>query len=206
MSETKYTPLVTRDKFFKLSKRKQRVLIAQDVVMRLKLNMLSPITGSFIHIKEGIGRYIDKSLATQATVNTHQCEVCAKGALACAWLGNLNLLNADDFNLDTTAQSKGTQEMVGTFGHKLLNRIEGLYECWTAHTCRGQHSSWGGDAPDRNYDDNSFQLESYNKYMQRLCKLGDGERLTTIMNNIVKNKGRLLIPGLNKKKGYYIGT
>ncbi len=179
----KYKPTLTRKDFFDLDIYEQRVAIAKDVLLRLDCNLILPRKGLFVHSKSFVnGRHG----VSQTTVNTNVCSVCAKGAIVCSWFGNLNKHGLDTFSLDDNAdfddKNSGHWEVVRTFGDtwKFLER---LFEGW-------------------NYSSDDIRVRNY---IKSLIDIPTETRLRVIFKNLVKNKGKILVPGINKKAGIRIG-
>ncbi len=190
----KYTPIITREKFFKLSKRKQIVTIAEDVIARIKLGLVKPAEGTFLRVVDLSSNEVD-----QAVVNQEPCVACAKGALVCAWLGNLNKFNADQFCLGSDAYGNGSEELLATFGGSLWNALEALFEGWDAREAAAnqdhrifdfEYTQWDVD-DDLSVDDKRTLL-SFDTYVEKLSHMTAKPKILLLMRNLIKNKGFLI--------------
>ncbi len=185
-----YTPVLTREQFLKLTKRQQRVAIAEDVLARLNAKLLIAQAGTFVEV---VGSFTRS--ATKEVLNSNQCHACAKGALVCAWLGTMNEHTVSDFSLDSEVTSPGHDELLATFGKSLYDALERLFEGWETRKGHGC------------FVDTPQKLKSFNRLIDKLSLIGNDDAvLQHLMNNLITNKGRLFIPGVNKKKGYHIGS
>jgi hypothetical protein len=127
------TKLMTQEEFNKLSINEKRVAIAKDVIIRIN-------NGNFIeargHIFQGEiedYKYSDK-LDPKTAINTKKCEVCARGALLCSWIGNFN--NVDWTALDKIGGGFGKSynsehfppQLLEVFDKVMLDNIEAAFE------------------------------------------------------------------------------
>jgi hypothetical protein len=188
-----YTPVITREAFMQLDVYARRVLICKDVIARINAKLIEPIHNIFAH----------KKYVTQDIVNTQLCEVCAKGAIACSWLGNLNKYNSlsafddqwmswrsDRHNKDIN----GILDIAETFSLDLWHAIECAYE--------GRRYDW---------QDSELLLLNAGKITMAFQSIQDEgrisldwggsaasgtNRLIAIMQNIIDNNGYLVIGDL----------
>jgi hypothetical protein len=171
-----YTPTISRRDFKRLGKKRQRVLIAQDVLARIKAKLIVAESGVMFGGND--------TEATQEHVNTTQCSVCAKGAIACAWLGNLNHYKSlASFDIDGNQAKAGTKEVVESFGRHLWDAIQCAFE--------GAAFSWHSLQV---RDNESDIVASFSRFTN------ETNRIAAIMQNIVDNDGRLML-----KDGALIG-
>ncbi len=180
----KYSTFTTRKEFFALDIYERRVAIARDVLLRLKLKLINPKKGRFIEPQE----YQYGASLSREFVNSKTCEVCAKGAIVCSWFGNLNKHDFNSFSLSdfpdrNPAYHAGTFEVMETFG-VVWTVLEYLFEGWLRHS-----------------ELTDIDAKNYSRYLQTL---NHDDRLTVLFKNLIRNKGKILIPK-KKKKGRLIG-
>lgn len=178
--------IISRSKFFKLSPADRRVQIAKDILFRLKSEHFTALNGVFT----GVNTIIPDKDLTPKDVEDNQCEVCAKGAIACSWFINLNKHNFSDFSLSSDAENDAMKELIGTFGKDIWNVLECLFENFDISDY------------ETGFDEN--QKNEIQSYASRLDKYDANEVMFKLFTNIVRNNGSLLIPNSKKKKGFLI--
>lgn len=118
----KYTNLINKEEFDKLTKEQKIAAICQDVIDRLTLSNLVANTGSFMPTDDTV--IVNKTFIN----NQRRCFVCAKGAVFCSWVGNFNEFESvvnvkrNDFNW------RRTPELLAIFGREMLDEIEISFE------------------------------------------------------------------------------
>jgi hypothetical protein len=187
MKKPKYRPL-SKARFDKLTVYQQRVAIMKDIILRIDLSILIPFRGSFIHDDEL--PHATTSTDLQCEFNkVRNCEACAKGALAMAWIGNFNKYMVEDFGLDGRQDTgeKGTKELVACFGRDLFDAIEIGFEGWVAEwhakKFRGKDSS----------EDPTRLSEKIIREFGRSFDTQASHALRAIAKNIIKNKGVMVL-------------
>lgn len=176
-----FLPTITAAQFKRMGKRAKIVAIAKDVIARIDAEFIEAIQGNMFWRAP----YADTAKKLKTEINRQVCEVCAKGALACAFVGSLNRYESleGEFDLEGDSNSKGTQELVSIFGRELWDAIEVAFE---------EHSfSWNIQHGTSLADSIIASFEG----------IEDSQtRLRAIYANIVKNRGRMKL-----KDGTFIG-
>lgn len=149
--------------FNESTKAQKRVMIAQDCIDRIKCNLLTANTGSFISYQ---GCKIDQKL-----VNTTTCQVCAKGGLFASYIGRVN--NFSDECLGNHERNEAHKKLLEVFTLRQLAIIEYAFE----GTQYIYSVSLTTDMEDKLEE---FYEENYED---------DDQRLIKICENIIKNKG-----------------
>jgi len=162
--------LINKTEFNKLSAAQKRVAIAKDVLLRIKKKNIKQYQGDFFLNKEDIFEELDEKDSIQDAINSSQCEVCAKGALVCSWVGNFNKVKKEDiesFEVNLVFEDAAPKGLVKLFGRDMLDSIEYNFEgedyAWTSH--------------------NALR-KGYNKKYNN--------NLRAIMQNIIENEGKFI--------------
>jgi hypothetical protein len=120
--------LLNKKKFAALSRNEQRKVICQDVLKRIELDLIKPNSGQFFKNKYSVG---EGNQTPQEVVNSKKCEVCAKGALMCSWVGNFNNCDFDsfyNFSEELRDSIRYPHELLAIFGRDMLDNIEAAFE------------------------------------------------------------------------------
>jgi hypothetical protein len=163
--------LLNKSYFNALTRNYQRVAICMDVIARLNAEKILPHSGNFFNNRNIIAGYT--RLTVQESINTNTCEVCAKGALFCSWVGNFN--NVEREGLERVSEvaddlTRVVPELVAIFGQEMLDQIEAAFE--------GETYCW-----------------HYDQYATRqYAKAFDGFDLKHIMQYIIDNRGEFPLP------------
>ncbi len=176
--------LISKKKFDELSIRQKRVAIAKDVLARIKNKLINAQTGYFMQSTTfAYFTHQMDSKGAQKVFNTKKCEVCAKGALVCAWVGNFNHYSGRDIvNFDEYVRPfKYPDELVKIFGHKMLAAIETAFE--------NRELSWNKK---EEMGDNRLSEKEMSDLLYKSAGKYEG-RLDEIMNNIIENKGKFVV-------------
>ena len=141
--------LVTRielsnEKFIKLSKAKQRVVIAQDCLDRIKINQLKPLNCKFIDDNDlktiVLGSDSDVFLDSVTEVASCSlkekfnvmpvCSACAKGSLLLSFVGRINSFDVNDlsFKNNNDSNDKSHSKLLEIFDVRQLALIEMAFE------------------------------------------------------------------------------
>lgn len=158
--------------FNKLSKSEKKIAIIKDVLLRLKKQNIVAERGDFMKIPylfEGKNNFNLKDFINNK--ETKDCEVCAKGALFCSWVGINNEFTSKD-NVNAENDSKSILVMSSVFTLKQLSLIETAFEC--------KYFPWNEKLTDKEIDKCSDFGEKYQE---------DGDRLVAILKNMLKNNG-----------------
>jgi len=162
--------LIDKKTFKSLTAAQKRVEIAKDVLLRIKKKMVSPTVGQFFTNLDDVIGGLDWKDSVQEAINNSQCEVCAKGALVCSWVGNFNRVKKKDvvgFDIDLRYEDSFPKSLVKLFGRDMLdcieNNFEGMDYGWASKEAskRGIHPKYCGN-------------------------------LAAIMKNIIKNNGTFI--------------
>ncbi len=161
--------------FAALSKEEKIVAICRDVIYRMDSGLIEPHNGDFFRNKFFLN---DTDGTPQTEINTKECEVCAKGALMCSWVGNFNNYDWDAFYSfnERMLRQEYPRELTIIFGETMLDNIEAAFE--------GNAYSW------------HINIEEALRYVGKFEK-GD---LRGIMNYIIENNGTFPVPFVS----YYV--
>ena len=174
---------MTKKQFNRLRPEKRRIALAKDVLQQLKAEKLIPVHMQYIRFPFDVcGCDSGKTVMKNAS-----CEVCAKGALICAYVARFN-----DYTVSEMKEAPHmNQDMIEVFGLSLWNAIEALYEGWIFH------KSGGTDVPDVMANENSM---GRNMFIETFPEHYNGSRrqwpMETLMRNIIHNKGKLNYSGV----------
>jgi hypothetical protein len=168
------------DKFKKLSKEEQIVEIAKDTIERIRLKQLIPETGHFIKSNSyfKIINSNKKQFKTLINSDLKECEVCAKGALFCSYVGRVNKFKIENLDQFNSSENKNHEKLLEIFTFEQLDLIEIAFEGKSyLHKCK-----------------DGFLIEKaeefYNKYPDEEYDIDNSEeRLLTICENLINNKG-----------------
>lgn len=128
--------LIDQATFEQLSPAEKRIAICRDVIARIDGGLICPQNGSFFANFELIR---NEEQSPQETLNTRECQVCAKGALMCSWVGNFNkadwhTLEGFDESLNYINYPSYPEQLLEIFGREMLDNIEAAFEgaeyCW----------------------------------------------------------------------------
>jgi len=176
------TNLLNEVEFNKLTRNQKRVKIAEDVIFRIFAENLIESNGSILggNIKE-----IVEEVPLKEAINNTSCEVCARGAIMCSWIGNFNKVTWNDidplYRRMIDYSSKGfPPQLLEVFDQEMLDNIEAAFE----------HSTF-----EWHYDHNETQ-----KYVDAFERYDDeedeyiGTPIVLLMEWIIKNNGDFPLP------------
>lgn len=175
--------------FDKLPKAKQRVVIAKDVIKRMKERKLKPRTQVFCSIPDTFQKKKTFSLKTYFNTSKRACEACAKGGLFMSFVGINNVFkNTDDISVDLSNQAM--KSLAKIFPKKQLAMIEVAFERNNfSYNNLAKLSEHEKDKCVQFYDSiKNTEKEWQKDYFTRM-RIKDKRCLTAIMNNIIINKG-----------------
>lgn len=183
MSKTKKPVIVytiTKKEFDKLSKKKQRLAVVQDVLDRIKLGQFKPKAKQFVgQLKTSVELEDVEQVSEILKSLDTKCEVCAKGGLFMAYVGIVNCYERKTYTNtigNGIGQENNSTEMKmlsKVFSIKQLNLIETAFEKFA-------------------YDWNVAELsneEIYSAISFGKIHNTQEKRLKAICNNIIKNEG-----------------
>jgi hypothetical protein len=162
--------------FNKATKAQKRVMIAKDCIARIEAKLFFPNRGSLIKSE---AMNINKE-----TLNSIECQICAKGGLFASYVGRVN-------NFDCRTSSVGNwnspddklhTKLSEIFTYKQLSLIECAFEGrkYLMRDNKGNNIIFG----DKTYD----KAENYRDSFET-----SNECLIEICENIIRNKGTFKI-------------
>lgn len=122
------------NKAFRAAKKAQkRVMIAEDVILRIKNKNINPIVGQILIFNDkDLDTYSNASFKnTLNNNNLTSCKVCAKGALFCSIIGRTNKITineADDYESTYSLSGKKGETLKKYFSEDQIDMIETAYE------------------------------------------------------------------------------
>lgn len=174
----------TNKAFDAASPEQKRVMIAKDVIERVKTKRLRPVTGNFLRRDQlqaesgSFKDFLNKDILTNGD-ESETCVVCAKGALFCSIIGRVNKMSVDEVRgMDFSTHSfndRGHNKLLEYFSPDQVDLIETAFE--------GGSFLKIADWTDREKSIAFFNKVGVNKYSK------SKERLIAICKNIIKNKG-----------------
>lgn len=156
-----------KETFNKLTKAKQRVVIAKDVLLRINKKKIKPQTGRFCVLPSGLAS--GEPLQNFMNKKRGSCYTCAKGGLFMSFVGINNKFNVGDY-LSENIDSESMKELSKTFTKKQLALIETAFE--------KAYYYW-----------NVPLTNSEKQKAIDFCNGSAKNRLVKICKNIIKNKG-----------------
>ncbi len=171
--------LINKEEFDLLPRNKKIVAICRDVLERIAAKNIKAEDGGFWDNRNILeGGF--PGATPQEAVNQANCKVCAKGAIFVSWLENFNKMSFNKMSWGEVWEveercSSFPDEIGVTFGEELLDNIEAAYERATF--------PW-------HYDESECEL--YTKMFSHNDTRE--ERLISIMDNIIENNGKFVLP------------
>ena len=110
----------TNEVFNNSAPEQKRVMIAQDVIDRIKAQLLQPKVQRLIRMPEC-------ARVNQENVNTLTCEVCAKGGLLASYVGRVNNFDVDCL-ISNTENNEAHVKLLELFTLEQLAIIEYAFE------------------------------------------------------------------------------
>lgn len=170
--------------FEKLGAKRRKVLIAQDILLRLKLGTYVAKTGSYTHIIKG-NDYDTRDKSAQEAIKNKQikCEVCARGGIflsSVVFKNSYNIGELDDVTLGSCLNETPEDRFIEEdWTEEELDRIECAFEEEDVHG---------------NLEEDVIDLcVEFGKQARDKRKMNSKESnraiLTCIMQNIIDNKG-----------------
>lgn len=120
---------ISKAKFDKMSKAKQRIAVAKDVLDRIKFGQFKGVGGVMISSSnlQNLKRW-GSSVSQELQCSDFQCCVCAKGGLFMAHIGIVNGISFNDIENETDLDSKDMQSLEKIFSRHQLSLIETAFE------------------------------------------------------------------------------
>ncbi len=169
--------------FRKANKARKRVMIAKDVLRQLDAKQLDVDMAPYCSI---VFPKIKTTNLQKLLTKTDECSVCAIGAVFCS---TVLYRNKFEINKHNSAFDDNGKEMyfssdresikdylIDLFDEEQCKILEYLFEGWCCY-----------DKLNIPADHLAYKYNLYNK----------SDRLRFLMNNIIKNKGTLIIEGIN---------
>lgn len=180
----KTTDLLNEVEFNKLSLNEKRIAIAKDVIIRINNSNFFEERGQIL--KGEVIRFCD--IDPKDAINTKECNVCARGALLCSWIGNFNNMKWNDlmnFNsstsTDTTYSSTAfPSQLLEVFDQVMLDNIEAAFENCTF--------DWHYDKIETQKYADAFERENEDED----CTVGTP--IIELMEWIIEHKGEFPLP------------
>lgn len=194
-----YVKPITKRAFNALSIHERRVVMAKDVIVRLKLRMLKPSNGNLFPPSTRDTLCPLGAGALQKRLNSTKqepCEGCAKGALLLSWIGLFNSYNGDALSGFTYETYERTPDhyypkgLLDTFGARLLNAIESAFEnrYYSHHESSFTMITFiTFDAICHHFGSAAYKPEGYAAIKDTT------PLLIAILTNVVKNRGRMVV-------------
>lgn len=184
----KQPTLIDKEAFDKLSLNEKRVALAKDVIARINTENFVEYSGQLFRGPASLKTDMNPKTA----INNHTCEVCARGAILCSWIGNFNKVGWDALIKFTPAAPRRTEydsmffpnQLLEVFDKEMLDNMEAVFEASTY----GWH-----------YDQHETQ-----KYVDAFSREVEGEdggdtvtvgaSIIEIMEHIINNNGEFPLP------------
>jgi len=180
--------LLNEVEFNNLTLNEKRVAIAKDVIIRINNNNFLENRGQILTGEV----VINKNTNPKESINTKQCEVCARGALLCSWIGNFNNVGWDELSeFDSKlnysvnyGSNTFPSPLLEVFDREMLDNIEAAFEASTF--------SWHYDLYKTQQYVNAFAIyeedeEDGDEYLV-------GTPIIELMEWIITNKGEFPLP------------
>ena len=161
---------MTKKQFNRLTDLSKRVVLAKDALIQLHLGKFIPRRGNYVVFPAYISSY---GSGQDALKQFATCDVCAKGALICAYVQSFNCLTVGDME-----RAESNPVMVEIFGSVLWGAIESLFEGW-GFDVNGVH---------HRHFENDHKMQ-FNQSHRRWT-------MEALLKNIIKNKGKLNYNGV----------
>ncbi len=161
--------------FNKATKAEKRVMIAQDCIARINVKLLFPNRGSLIK---------SESLSVnKETLNSVECQVCAKGGLFASYVGRVNNFDARTSICGWNSPKNDLHRKLSEiFTYKQLSLIEMAFE-------GRKYLYLDNKGNDISFDNKTYiKAESYRNSFESA-----DECLIEICENIIRNKGTFKI-------------
>lgn len=113
------------EKFNSASKAEQRVMVAEDCLIRIDLKQIEPKSGTFCKINASAGSNVKSVLSTSETL---VCKSCAKGSLFMSYVGRVNNYNSTDKTMDNSLKDIEHMKLLEIFSIEQLALIETFFE------------------------------------------------------------------------------
>lgn len=161
----------TNKKFEAASPAEKRVIIAQDAIARLSADNL---TAKFGKVVDYIPFALPNDSLKDYVNSSHNCKVCAKGALFCSLVGRVNKVTIGEINdTDTNLLSDSTHhKLLEYFSAEQLDLVETAFEGKTYLNAA-----------------DSEQIDAAEDFCDEYEWNETNERITAICKNIITNKG-----------------
>jgi hypothetical protein len=178
--------------FDKASAAQKRVLIARDVIARVKAKTYTPVTQSWVKIEEDNAE--DSSLQKALIEKTVKCNCCALGGLMLSCVAFKDQMEIDEAesSLDfSVVWEEVSESQIGNyFSSKQLQLIEGAFE-------RGEGFFRPKDSFNPEWDDEDGSFIGGETFKRAIAfgekYKSEKDRLIAIMENIIENNGQFKV-------------
>lgn len=165
-----------------MSRHEKMVVVCQDVIGDIEAERsFAYINSTLFDIQDGwLGIDFNDNDSGQEVLSDYKCNICAKGGLMASWVRRFNkytIREIRNFSADVTYKYY-PEELLEIFGSELLDKIELCFE-----------GSWVIEKPWNQYRDSDARIYSV-AFSNISCA---NERLIAIMQNIIDNKGELVV-------------
>lgn len=192
MKTKTFLPTISPARFARMGQLAKRAAIARDVVARINGGFIIASPSELFH---EVPTAPDSTQLKQA-INEQPCEVCAKGALACSLVGNLNRYDSLCRHFGAgfmQPNESGTAELCDIFGAALWSAVEVAFEQqafnWTDSALRTSFNQgpqlgkrWSAYGLTRL---GQLVIDSFKRYSNPT------KRMRAVYANVAENKGRM---------------
>lgn len=166
--------------FKKSNKSRRRVLIARDVIERIKLKNIYANQGIICRFNDRISLRDKDSLKDFVNNNINSCQTCAKGSMFISYVGRVNKFTYGEFSHDlNTHNCNEMQKLLELFSEEQLAKIEYAFE--------GGQYVWR-DSQGNKIEISDEEADKMDEFYQEYKK-DDNLRMIKICENIISNKG-----------------
>lgn len=113
--------------FKKANKKRKIVLLAKDVIERIKLKQLKATAGVTCRLEDKRGVKAEDSIK-EILPKIKNCECCAKGALFLGYIGRVNEMTVGEIEDETSHNSSEMKKLLKIFDENQLSLIETAFE------------------------------------------------------------------------------
>ena len=162
----------TNKRFDAANINKQRMMIIEDAIIRIKSKNLKADTGDILDVN-GFGFKFESSLKNIINSADNGCRVCAKGALFCSLIGRVNQITVGEFADNVNPNSIDSIEMIELqkyFSLEQIDLIETAFEGCSYLEVIEPIENLKAESFHERYSDNEL-------------------RMLAILDNMVENKG-----------------
>lgn len=180
--------------FKKMNITRKRLAIVKDLKRYVESNILKPTNMCYLNIVNG-EELIGTTTELVDILGTVKCQVCIKGGLLASVIGykdNFDATNIEaGYNFESGTKSDSTMKEIAQYWSEFeLALMEVAFEN-SVYT--------GGYFDADGYRNSSSGIKHYGRFTNAALDfcydLTTEERMITILNNLITNKGRFVVPG-----------